>query len=76
VYKEMLGVVEFDTKLYCLKIQPKNDWQVLNLVSHCDSDWAGDAETRISVTSLIIYLIGVSICWRSKAQKGSYTFKQ
>jgi hypothetical protein len=40
------------------------------LVSYCNSDWAGDAETRIIVTGFIIYLLGVPICWRSKGQKG------
>jgi hypothetical protein len=40
------------------------------LVSYCNSNWAGDAETRISVTGFIIYLLGVPICWRSKGQKG------
>ena len=40
------------------------------MVSYCNSDWAGDAETRISVTGFIIYLLGVPICWRSKGQKG------
>ena len=34
------------------------------------SDWAGDLETRISVTGFIIYLQGAPVCWRSKAQKG------
>jgi hypothetical protein len=43
-------------------------------VSYCNSDWAGDAETRISVTGLIIYLPGVPICWRSKGQKGVTLF--
>jgi hypothetical protein len=43
------------------------DW---DLVSYCNSNWAGDAETTISVTGLIIYLLGVPICWRSKGQKG------
>jgi hypothetical protein len=36
----------------------------------CDSDWAGDPETRVSVTGFIIYLLSVPICWRSKSQKG------
>jgi hypothetical protein len=31
---------------------------------------AGDAETRISVTGHLIYLLGAPICWRSKVQKG------
>jgi hypothetical protein len=36
----------------------------------CNSDWAGDPETRISVTGFIIYLMGVPVSWRSKAQRG------
>jgi hypothetical protein len=41
-----------------------------DLVSYSDSDWAGNPENRISVSSFIIYLLGVPICWRSKGQKG------
>jgi ribonuclease HI len=44
--------------------------QCWNLKVFCDSDWAGDPETRISVTGFIIYLQGAPVCWRSKAQKG------
>jgi hypothetical protein len=36
----------------------------------CDSDWAGDSETRISVTGFILYLMNVPVCWWSKSQKG------
>jgi hypothetical protein len=36
----------------------------------CDSDWAGDPKTRVSVTGFIIYLLNVPICWRSKSQRG------
>jgi hypothetical protein len=36
----------------------------------CDSDWAGDSETRISVTGFILYLMNVPVCWQSKWQKG------
>jgi hypothetical protein len=36
----------------------------------CNSDWAGDPETRISVTGFIIYLMGIPVSWRSKAQRG------
>jgi hypothetical protein len=36
----------------------------------CDSDWAGDSKTRISVTGFILYLMNVPVCWRSKSQKG------
>ena len=66
-YQEMLRVVKFvlDTKNYCLKIQPnfdsKNSWK---LKVFSDSDWAGDPETRISVTGFIVYLQKVPVCWR------------
>jgi hypothetical protein len=39
-------------------------------VSYSDSDWAGNPETRISMTGFIIYLLGVPICWRLEGQKG------
>ena len=71
-YLELLRVVKFvlDTKNFCLKIHPKFDSKNWNLKVFCDSDWAGDPETRISVTGFIVYLMNVPICWRSKAQKG------
>jgi hypothetical protein len=71
-YKEMLRAMKFvvDTKQYCLKMQPVEEGKDWDLVSYCNSDWAGDAETRIRVSEFIIYLLGVPICWRSKGQKG------
>jgi hypothetical protein len=48
-------------------IEGGKDW---DLASYCNSDWAGDAEKRISVTGFIIYLLGVPIWWRSKGPKG------
>jgi hypothetical protein len=72
-YNELLRGIKFviDTKTFGLKVQPKLDnnfgW---NLKIFCDSNWAGDAETRVSVTGFTIYLLSVPICWRSKSQKG------
>jgi hypothetical protein len=72
-YNELLRVIKFviDTKTFGLKIQPKLDnnlgWY---LKIFCDSNWAGDPKTRMSVTGFIIYLLSVSICWHSKSQKG------
>jgi hypothetical protein len=57
-YQELLCVIKFinDTKSFGLKVMPKFDddfsW---NLKVFCDSDWAGDPETRVSVT--VIYLL-------------------
>jgi hypothetical protein len=35
----------------------------------CDSDYAGDRDTRKSVTGYVIYLSGCLITWKSKSQK-------
>jgi hypothetical protein len=71
-YLEMLRVVKFviDTKNFCLRIQPEFKGKSWSLRVFCDSDWAGNSETRISVTGFILYLMNVPVCWRSKAQKG------
>jgi hypothetical protein len=34
-----------------------------------DSEYAGDKETKISVSGYIIFLLGVTILWELKAQK-------
>ena len=56
-YKEMQRVIKFvlDTKMLCLKIQPKHESEEWDLISFCDSDWAGDPESRISVTGFVVY---------------------
>jgi hypothetical protein len=68
-YYELLRVIKFviDTKAFGLDVDPNfnNDLE-WDLKLYCDSDWAGDSETRISITGFIIY---VPICWRSKSQK-------
>lgn len=35
-----------------------------------DDNQAGHPESRITLAGFIMCLLGVSICWRSKAQKG------
>jgi hypothetical protein len=71
-YLEMLRVVKFviDTKFFCLQIKPEFKGRIWSLQVFFDSDWAGDSETRISVTGFILYLTNVPVCWRSKLQKG------
>ena len=72
-YKELLRVIKFvlDTKDYGLKLEPKMEEEEWDLVVYSDSDWAGDTETRISITGFVVYLLGVPICWRSEGQKGA-----
>ena len=60
-----------DMKHYGLKIEPvieekEKRW---NLVAFLDSDYAGDPDSRKSVSGYVIYLCGVPISWRSRAQK-------
>jgi hypothetical protein len=72
IYNELLRLIKvvIDTKAFGLKVDPNfnNDLE-WDLKIYCDGDWAGDSETRISITGFIIYLLNVPICWRSKSQK-------
>jgi hypothetical protein len=63
-YLEMLRVVKFviDTKNF-LQIKPEFKGENWSLRVFCDSDWAGDSETRISITGIILYLMNVPVCW-------------
>jgi hypothetical protein len=51
-YNELLRVIKFviDTKSFGVKVQPKLDNNLgWGLKIFCDSDWAGDPKTRVSV---------------------------
>ena len=69
---EMLRVIKYvlDTRKFGLKIEPifmkDSPWE---LVLFCDSYYAGDPDSRRSVSGYIIYVCGVPVCWRSKAQR-------
>ena len=71
--KEMRRVIKYilDTESFGLKIFPTKEENnnLLSLKVYCDSDFAGDKETRISVAGYIMYLCGVPISWRSKAMR-------
>ena len=71
--KELFRVIKFviDTEHHGLKIEPSKTssdglWQ---MVDYCDSDYAGDKNTRRSVSGMILYVMGVTVLWRSKAQQ-------
>ena len=55
-----------------LKIEPtqlnKSSDEPWDLVCYSDSDYAGDPDTRRSVSGYILYVKGVPICWSSRAQ--------
>ena len=46
-----------------------NEDEEWELTVYSDSDWAGDKDTRVSVTGYCILLQGVVISWKSKGQK-------
>lgn len=73
-FKEMLRVIKYilDTKDMGLRIEPtltKSADEPWDLVCYSDSDYAGDPDTRRSVSGYILYVKGVPISWRSKAQR-------
>ena len=72
-FKEMKRVIKYvlDTKEYGLKLFPNQTkgLKEFEMVLYTDSDWAGDKDTRISVSGYCIFLQGVPISWKSKAQR-------
>ena len=69
--KELMRVIKFAliTKKYGLKIEPKIEELMWKLLMYADADWAGDKDYRLSVSGFILYLCGVPIMWRSRAQR-------
>ena len=71
-FKEMLRVIKYvlDTKEYGLRVHPtKSKDEMWELISFCDSDYATDPDSRKSVTGYVLYVKGVPVCWKSKAQR-------
>ena len=75
-YKVLLRVIKYviDTIYYGLKYDLRKT-KVNNLSTkwdmeaYCDSDYAGDKESRKSVTGYGVYLQGCLIAWKSRGQK-------
>ena len=73
-YKYLLRIIKYilstkDRKLKFSVAEIKEggiNWEV---VAFTDSDFAGDKDTRRSVTGFIIYFMGCAISWRSRSQK-------
>jgi hypothetical protein len=69
LYRTIKYVV--DTKNFGLFMKPttgSNEQFIIKGI--CDSDFAGDKDTRISVTGYVVYVNGVLISWKSRGQKG------
>jgi hypothetical protein len=69
--KNMLRCIKFviDTKEKGLLIAPFDLDDVWEFQAFCDSDYSGDRDKRLSVTGYIIYLMGVAIAWKARAQR-------
>ena len=70
-YNEMLRVIKFvlDTHDLGLRMIPTEGRDLpWVLVLYCDSDYAGDPDSRKSVSGYILFVRGVPVAWRSKAQ--------
>ena len=53
-----------------LRVEPEDQIDEWDLVMLSDSDYAGNQETRISISGFILYLMGVAILsWRLKGQR-------
>ena len=72
-YERLMRTIKYilDTRHKCLYMdfsRVQGDTKI-HVTAYCDSDYAGDQDTRKSVTGFIIYMDGLPISWRSKGQK-------
>jgi len=69
--KQLYRVIKFvqQTQHRSLVLAPMKENFTWDLKGYCDSDFAGDSDTRKSVSGFVIYLCGAAIAWRSKGQK-------
>jgi hypothetical protein len=69
--KALLRAIKFveQTQERKLVLSPVCNDLIWEIKAYSDSDFAGDTETRKSVSGYIIYLNGAAIAWRSKGQK-------
>ena len=58
-----------DTKNQTLKLKVRRRDGIFNITGYSDADYAGDKDTRRSISGLVIYLCGIPIMWKSKGQK-------
>ena len=69
--KALHRVIRFveQTKTRCLILEPTKEKLTWDLRVYSDSDFAGDTDTRKSVSGFVIYLCGAVMAWRSKGQR-------
>ena len=67
-YKQLMRLVKYILGTKSLVLRAELDHEDWTMTGMCDSDYAGDNDTRKSVTGYVIILNGLPICWRSKGQ--------
>ena len=69
-WKYLMRIIKYviDTNNYTLCHRVKYGEEAI-IEGYCDSDYAGDKDTRRSVTGYAIYLNGCLIAWKSKSQR-------
>ncbi len=70
-WKAMTRLVKYvvNTESVGLKLKPRKIGEMFILEGISDSEYAGDADTRISVYGYILYFCGAPIAWKSKSGK-------
>jgi hypothetical protein len=70
-FKALLRCIKYviDTKTKALKMNPTLNKDGFYLEGISDSEYAGDANTRISVYGYFLYFCGAPIAWKSKSGK-------
>ena len=70
-YKSLLRLIKFviETKNQMLKMRVQRRNGIFKITGYSDADYAGDKDTRRSISGMIIYLCGIPIAWKSKGQK-------
>ena len=73
-FKQMLRAVRFvlDTRKKVLRFKPKinkqND-EIWDVYGYCDSDFARDKDSRLSVSGFCVFVMGCLVSWKSRGQK-------
>ena len=70
-YKQMLRAIKYviDTRNTVLKLKPEKKDLMWNFKCLCDSDYAGDKDTRLSLTGYCVYVNDCLISWKLRVQQ-------
>ena len=61
-------VIDTKEKMLVMKINREKGF-VFTIIGYSDADYGSDKDNRRSITGMVIYLCGIPIAWRSRAQK-------